>query len=479
MLCMHIHILSFVFTPIYLFFVLHFTYLLFFLFLFFPVADLHLIHSMADTRNNITAPAPEADYSVEYMLGFFVIVGVLGNGLAICVFSRKKEKLPHTIFIITLAFTDFLTCSIVVPLAIYMIHMRFETNSEFLCKVYFFLITSNVPFSAFIMVAIAVERYLSVCHPFLHLMKPKNTTFTILTMLLFASSLGVMTSLMHKPKPSPCSNASYTEVFQSFNISKDNVLNITDFMRFDEQIANDNFTINYFNSLDNEEHSETCTRYFCKPSFHLFSKDFVHIYQKIYASLFLLSFLSTLVLYGLIYRCVFWRRAKRWKSHIKQQQILSNNGGMTTAVSTVVDNEVTELTVFKNSPSNVATDADTTVAGKTGANASNHETEIILKKGSKANTLKRQTTMKDKNRFANFKLAVMLFVVNLVFICAFLPSWLMAIHIIKFTPIIFYAYFCYNVANPIIYAFLNPSFRKELYALMCLIVKKRSARQYI
>ncbi|XP_052828200.1 cholecystokinin receptor type A [Octopus bimaculoides] len=433
---------------------------------------------MADTMNNTTVPEKEAEYSVEYMLGFFVIVGVLGNGLAICVFARKKEKLPHTIFIITLAFTDFLTCSIVVPLAIYMIHMRFETNSEILCKVYFFLITSNVPFSAFIMVAIAVERYLSVCHPFLHLMKPKSTIFTILTMLLFASSLGVMTSLMHRPRPVPCSNSSEIEVFQSFNISKDGALNITDFMRFDEQVFNDNFTNNYLNSLDNEEHSEqSCTRYFCKISFHLFSKDFVNIYQKVYASLFLLSFLSTLVLYGMIYHCVFWRRAKRWKSHLKQQQILSSNGGMSQTVNTVVDNEVTELTVFKNSPTNAAADTDTTE--KTAANASNHETEIILKKGAKANTLKRQITMKDKNRFANFKLAVMLFVVNLVFIFAFLPSWLMAIHIIKFTPIIFYAYFCYNVANPVIYAFLNPSFRKDLYALMCLVVKKRSARQYI
>jgi len=34
-----------------------------------------------------------------------------------------------------------------------------------LVQIYHFLITSNIPFSALIMVAIAVDRYLCICHP--------------------------------------------------------------------------------------------------------------------------------------------------------------------------------------------------------------------------------------------------------------------------------------------------------------------------
>jgi cholecystokinin A receptor/hypocretin (orexin) receptor 2 len=37
-----------------------------------------------------------------------------------------------------------------------------------------FFITSNVPFAAFIMVAIAVDRYLCICHPFRHLMNAQR-----------------------------------------------------------------------------------------------------------------------------------------------------------------------------------------------------------------------------------------------------------------------------------------------------------------
>ncbi|GAB1605930.1 protein trapped in endoderm-1-like [Argonauta hians] len=427
---------------------------------------------MAGSRKHDSLP-------VEYMLGFFVIFGAIGNTLAICVFARKKEKLPHTIFIITLAVTDFLTCSIIVPMTIYMLHINFETNSTILCRVYHFLITFNVPFSAFIMVAIAVERYLSVCHPFLHLMKPKSTLFTILTMLLFCSSLGLITSLCHGIKLS-CKTPSLPSMntFQNYNVSKKEIFNMTEYFESDGVFSSENVTNSSFNVVDVENSSQqNCTRYVCSFTTKIFSLRFLHIYQKVYAFLFLLSFLSTLVLYGLIYHSIFWRRAKRWKGHKKQQQILKNSNGGALPSAHTADAGATEMSVLKATQANVTADFETTVA--TEKNNSNKEIEVTLKKGNKSNTLKRQITMKDKNRFANFKLAVMLFVVNLVFICSFLPAWLMAIKILKFTPIIFYMYFSYNVANPVIYAFLNPTFRRDLYTMMCLGTNKRSSRQYI
>jgi cholecystokinin A receptor/hypocretin (orexin) receptor 2 len=56
----------------------------------------------------------------------------------------------------------------------------------------------------------------------------------------------------------------------------------------------------------------------------------------------------------------------------------------------------------------------------------------------------------------------MLFVVTAVFTVAFLPAWLMAHKVIRYNMIVFYMYFSYNVANPIIYAFMNRAFRRDL-----------------
>jgi hypothetical protein len=68
----------------------------------------------------------------------------------------------------------------------------------------------------------------------------------------------------------------------------------------------------------------------------------------------------------------------------------------------------------------------------------------------------------DRMRMANIKTALMLFVVTIVFILSFLPSWLIALQIIQAPVIVFYMYFVYNVVNPIIYAFMNQNFRTEL-----------------
>lgn len=411
--------------------------------------------------------AADEKWKVEYMLGLFVVVGVLGNGVAMCVFARKKEKLPHTIFILTLAITDFLTCSVVIPMAIFFIHSNYLTDSDLLCKLYHFFITSNVPFSAFIMVAISVERYISVCHPFLHLMNSKNTMIIIFVLLLFACSLGTITCLAY---------GTYEDC------NKIGTGNATNDSLASNDIMFEQVTIMDRNStrlnLIYDQEIIYCNSGKCGITKIFLSHNFLLNYQKVYASLYLISFLSTLILYGLIYRYVFWRRAKRWKVQLKQRQMLNKNGS-TVLTDTCHTENTTEMVSIQNVAASASSNTDNCTAVKNHTDAENRETEIILKKGTKPKNFQKKITMKDKNRFANFKLAVMLFVVNLVFICAFLPSWLMAIQAIQFSAIVFYAYFCYNVANPLIYAFMNPSFREDLWALLCFFRQGRSDRQYL
>jgi len=70
-----------------------------------------------------------------------------------------------------------------------------------------------------------------------------------------------------------------------------------------------------------------------------------------------------------------------------------------------------------------------------------------------------------RNRIANIKTAAMLFVVTIVFAISFFPSLAMTVHILPYNMTIFYMYFANNVANPIIYSFMNTNFRKRLARL--------------
>jgi len=101
------------------------------------------------------------------MLAAMCLIGTAGNSLVLYVFGRRKDRLVSTFFILTLAAIDLTTCILVIPYTIYMEYVGYWVYSDALCKVYQFLVTSNVPLSAMIMVVIAVDRYFAICRPLL------------------------------------------------------------------------------------------------------------------------------------------------------------------------------------------------------------------------------------------------------------------------------------------------------------------------
>ena len=66
-------------------------------------------------------------------------------------------------------------------------------------QVYQFLITSNIPFSALIMVAIAVDRYLCICHPWLSatVMSVRRAKIVVTILGIFSMFIGVIVGLMY------------------------------------------------------------------------------------------------------------------------------------------------------------------------------------------------------------------------------------------------------------------------------------------
>ena len=52
------------------------------------------------------------------IVGVLSVSGIIGNALVIYVFARQKQKLTSTIFILTLACTDFVTSLVTMPYTI-------------------------------------------------------------------------------------------------------------------------------------------------------------------------------------------------------------------------------------------------------------------------------------------------------------------------------------------------------------------------
>lgn len=223
----------------------------------------------------------------------------------------------------------------------------------------------------------------------------------------------------------------------------------------------------------------------CVPNELIFSDNFTSLYQKIYISFYIISLLAVFTLYFFIYRSVAerreWRRKQKSFSHSPMTAVTSVvavEGCMKPKDVYCRGNENLELAPQNNSPeasnsdsrqngsgndtgeatTNAKPNPNKTATASTAAKNCGHENGVeCISADKKANRERR-----DFNFLANIRTAIMLFVVTLVFIISFLPAWLMATGIINFEIVIFYMHFIYNVANPVIYAFMNQSFRKEL-----------------
>ena len=79
------------------------------------------------------------------MLAVLSIAGSAGNALVLCVFTRRKDNLVSTVYIISLAVVDFITCLIVVPFTIYIEHANFCISSDAVCKVLVIYRDMSVP----------------------------------------------------------------------------------------------------------------------------------------------------------------------------------------------------------------------------------------------------------------------------------------------------------------------------------------------
>ncbi|XP_062575291.1 5-hydroxytryptamine receptor 2B-like [Saccostrea cucullata] len=365
----------------------------------------------------------ELEMQVYIAIGYmsiFSVVGTIGNALVLYVFPRYKKKLTSTIFILTLAGVDFVTCCVTIPSTIATEAAKFQLKYDIICQIYIFLITTTVPFSAFVMVAIAMDRYLCIVYPFKHAMTIRRAKITVGSLCAFAALLGITCCSQYRITPVPVPTA----VYQNITLLP-------------------NSSISYISHHD----------YVCLAQ----DTEFLYIYQKIYSSLFGICALIIIILYSLIYRSVLARRRNIG---------MFLSGNCCGIWSSQCFTEQTEITVLNNRDVKNAQD-DHKVEEKCNKTVQkNGNTQIsirdvILEPGSVSKA------KLEKTRIANIKTAFLLSIVALVFIVAFLPSWLVALRVLPLNIIVIYMYFIYNVVNPVIYAFFHKTFREQLSQRLC------------
>ncbi|XP_062607147.1 QRFP-like peptide receptor [Saccostrea cucullata] len=354
-------------------------------------------------------PLKTSDLIVIGMLAVFSVIGIIGNGIVIFVYTKKKDKLTSSVFILGLAVYDFLTCSVIIPYTACMIYLRFMILYDALCKIYMFLLTFSVPLSAFLMVAIAVDRYLCICHPFLHLLNKTRARAVIVLLTVFACVLGTLSCISYS-------------VYMYADPSHVEFSDCTEATPYQQ-----------------EEYTGQCNY----PGIIVGMAYFI-TWQKIYSSFYLISLIIVLLLYTMIYYSVTRRRSKRRKqkaiNNISLQAFLKEpqkqNASSPTPPFTVLsandnnenakEQNILQVEVRENGVSSLPVE----------------NTDEAMPLQQKQAHKNHHRYIKDHDTIANIKTALMLFIVAVVFIIAFFPTWLMALGAVTHNDIVFICTLC-------------------------------------
>ena len=425
---------------------------------------------MSDDDDDFIQVTAAQMYFIVSMLAVFSVFGSAGNAIVLYVFSAAKDDLVSTLFIIVLAVVDFSTCVFVIPFTIVYELVSYNIRFDVLCKFYQFLITSNIPFSALIMTAIAVDRYLCICHPFARLLTLRRARLVVCVLAAFAGALGVVGGLTHSVYHRPPQRA------------QGDVANSTDSVTI--IIATSKSSAS---AIAETEIGEAVYTGQCGPAHLILNKRFALAFQKCYTSLFVVCLGVVVVLYALIYRSVLRQRQKRQRLRGGPVRLRGAPPSVQHTGGTLVpaaDNQSPAAAAAAVHDSGLLTvpqrhnDRDESEACLEAAeSACLHPTAVVADTvvdktiGEKASTdttaAAAEAESARRNRIANIKTAAMLFVVTVVFAVSFFPALAMTVKLLPFHMIIFYMYFANNVANPVIYSFMNNNFRKQLVRLFC------------
>ncbi|XP_033743128.1 RYamide receptor-like [Pecten maximus] len=372
-----------------------------------------------------------------------MITGVIGNAHVLYLFAFKFPKSNHRIYILCLAVLDMITCSIGMPFVIVDLQNTLTFESAIVCKLLRFLNYFNSGGSAFTLVVIAVDRYKKICNP---LGKQMNER-----MAKIACSIALSISLI-LAWPAP--------VLYGRSTVDTHVDGITGVACFTEDKFKKTKYQLYFNSV---------------------------LILVVFG-----SFVTLIVLYSLIGQRI-WKQGKaRLKMlnptiHVSAPVVepaSSSNSGSGTDNST--DNTLSGEAVMNTNASSTAELTKAEPLQRTEKEKS-QQNETSKKPGpgkrSKINNEAKVTARGNKTK----KTTLMLFIITVVFIGSFAPHLALKITVFlnkkflesrTFAEAFLYhtfvwSFFINNMANPIIYGFCDPRFRREVRNMYRKLLRKQ------
>ena len=149
------------------------------------------------------------------LIAILMVIGVFGNILVLYVYTKKYHASTHRCFILCLAWIDMVACVIGMPLLIVSNLYPYMFPSVEACKIFRFLHVFLVVASAFVVLAIAIERHRRICFPFSHEMSTRK----IKIMCAVASFMGFLVAIPailvydHSPVETGVMNITGTECF--------------------------------------------------------------------------------------------------------------------------------------------------------------------------------------------------------------------------------------------------------------------------
>ena len=356
-------------------------------------------------------------------LSFLMVLGIPGNVLVIIVYHLTvKRRTTHRLFITALAIADLLVCTITVPFEIFQMTHQLTFYSKWACKLFRALNVLLPLVSSFILVALSADRMRRVYQPLRPQLTPRQTLWSVLFVsigaLLFAWPEAVISGL------SP-------EYFEDYNLTGSD----------------------------------------CSFSDRYTDKQYTTIYSSILLAIYLGCIITLIIMYSVIGHQVISHA--HFRNTFTRRECAGGDNH-----STASTNKLKKTDQIKNSAS--SEDPCDSKSEDDDGHKNLSELRFDLKSKSKEDLSKDDPKTPDKKngimRQANSsrKVTKIAFAISFCFILSYLPFVAVKLNASiasgKFVsnsttkaifPILARTYIINNVVNPIIYGFLDQTFRQK------------------
>lgn len=114
---------------------------------------------------NLSTEAANRNILVVIFLVLLMLSGTVGNLLVLYVYSCRFKRSSSSYFIISLAIFDLLACTVSIPTEIYDIQNKYTFYHQSVCILLRYSGTFVQYASAYLLVGVAIDRYIKICYP--------------------------------------------------------------------------------------------------------------------------------------------------------------------------------------------------------------------------------------------------------------------------------------------------------------------------